>query len=104
MPTAKVDVAVPSSVVTETVPVCWDAMLGTIKVTAVAVLLVIAADTALWLPWNDTEVVPARLLPLIVTLSPGSAIVGAIEVICGAGPGVLNDCVAPIYVVPPVVV
>jgi hypothetical protein len=94
-------VAVPSGVVTETVPV-WGALLGTAKVTVVAVALVIPADAAPWLPWIDTAVAPVRLRPVIVTLSPGSAMAGEIEVICGGEPGVRNDCVAPIYVVLPV--
>jgi hypothetical protein len=82
-PTVKLPVlaAVPPGVVTLTGPVTAPA--GTVAERAVLETSVKPAGT----PPNATAVAPPRLVPPIVTRVPTGPLVGAIEVIAGAGGG-----------------
>src|SRR6185436_12500467 len=92
-------VAVPFGVVTRIFPlVAWA---GTVARICVLDCTLKAAEV----PLNSTRVVPVKFVPVIVTLVPTGPLVGANEVIVGAGGGVCVTVKLPLLVaVPPGVV
>jgi len=74
-------VAVPPGAVTRILPV--EAFAGTVACTSVAEVVTKVAASRL----NVTEVVPVKLLPVIVTWVPGAPLVGAKDAMVGGGGG-----------------